>query len=273
MRTIALSLVVVGLLVLSLGGYLNPLLRVTTNPLVSIQSWISIRYMALYEFLTVPRDVASLRQRNAELEAENSQLQAQVIELNQQLREAQILYALTGFMRNNPQNQYIAASVIGRDTNPFMNHIWIDHGSDQGLRRGMPVVTEKGLVGRISAVSAGASSVQLIADPGSAVNVLLQSSETEAILTGSLTGDVLLDMVPQDVTIQAGELVLTSGLGGTYPANLVIGQIMNVRKQPNDLFQGATIQPVVDFSALQAVLVITNFQPLDITPLIPGQTP
>ncbi len=67
-QTALLAVVVVGLLLLALSGYLNPALRAVLNPLVSVQGWLSSRYMAVYEFLTVPRDVNSLRQRNADLE-------------------------------------------------------------------------------------------------------------------------------------------------------------------------------------------------------------
>jgi rod shape-determining protein MreC len=133
----------------------------------------------------------------------------------------------------------------------------------------MPVVTDQGLVGRIDAVSPSASRVQLVTDAGSAVNVRLQSSQKEAILNGSVTGDLTMEMIPQDLQIPQGEVVLTSGLGGSYPANLFIGQVVSVRQQENALFQSAAIQAVVDFSSLKAVLVITNFKPVDITPLIP----
>ena len=76
-------------------------------------------------------------------------------------------------------------------------------------------------------------------------------------------------MLPQSASIQVGDLVLTSGLGGNYPANILIGQVASVRKRETDLFQSASVQPVVDFSALQILLVITNFTPVDIAPLIP----
>ena len=274
-RTVTVGLIVVGLLVLALGGYLSPLLRVTVNPFVSVQTWVSTRFMALYGFFASPtsRDVASLRQQNAQLEAQLSQAQAQVIELQQQLSEAQILYSLLDFARQNPENRYAAATVIGREYSPLLQLIYIEHGSDDGLRRGMPVVTTQGLVGRIDAVTATAARVQLITDTSSAVNVRLKDSQTEAILTGSITGDLSVDMVPQDVKIQPGELIVTSGLGGTYPENLVIGQVISVRKRENDLFQTASIQPVVDFANLKVVLVITNFKPVDITPLVPQPTP
>jgi rod shape-determining protein MreC len=133
----------------------------------------------------------------------------------------------------------------------------------------MPVVTDQGLVGRVDAVIADAARVQLITDPASSVNVRLQNAETEAALSGSMTGDVTLDLIPQDPDVQTGDLVLTSGLGGGYPPDLIVGQVVNVRTREFDLFQQATVQPVVDFNRLQIVLVIVNFKPVDIAPLLP----
>jgi len=133
----------------------------------------------------------------------------------------------------------------------------------------MPVVTDQGLVGRIDAVIADASRVQLITDPASTVNVHLQNAEVDASLNGSITGDLSLDLIPQDTNLQTGDLVLTSGLGGGYPPNLIVGQVGNVRTNDVDLFQQATVQPVVDFDRLQIVLIITNFEPVDISPLEP----
>ncbi len=269
-QSIILLIVIGGIMLLALGGYLAPVVRGILNPLVAIQSWVSTRYMSIYEFFTVPRDIASLRQRNAELESQLSQLQTEVVQLHQQLREAEILYALLDFARERPENQYIAAAVIGRDPNPFIQYVIIDQGTDDGIRYGMPVVTQKGLVGRIDAVTAGAARVQLITDGASTVNVRLQSSQTNAVIKGSLTGDIGLQMVAQDVVLQPGEVILTSGLGGNYPADILIGQVITVRKSDTDLFQTAAVQPAVDFSALRAVLVVKNFRPVDVSPLLPS---
>jgi rod shape-determining protein MreC len=234
-----------------------------------VQTWFSTRYQALQEYLTAPRDMALLTQRNAELEAEVARLQAQIIELQQQNAELQVLSGLLGFARAHPESQYLTATVIGRDPSPFLHYVIINRGSDDGLRRGLPVVSQQGLVGRIAAVTAGAARVQLITDPGMSINVQLQPSEAEAILTGSLTGELTLNLIPQEINIQSGELVLTSGLGGNYPPNILIGQVSSVRRLPFEIFQSASVQPVVDFSKLQIVLVITNFRPADITPLLP----
>lgn len=272
-QTAVLILIIGGILILALSGYLNPAIQSASSPLITVQTWVSSRYLAIYQFFTVPRDVASLREQVASLEAENNLLKTKNIELEQSLLVAKVLSELVGFARNRPENQYLAATVIGRDPSPFLHYVIINQGSDNGLRYGMPVVTQQGLVGRIDAVIGGASRVQLITDPGSTVNVTLQIAGEDGVITGSLTGDLILEMVAQDVNLETGDLVLTSGLGGSYPQDIVVGQVITIRKRETDLFQTASIQSVVDFANLQAVLVIANFSPVDISPLIPETNP
>mgnify|MGYP002347503272 FL=1 len=251
------------------SGMLNQIVGKAINPLVSVQSWFASRSQAVIEFFTVPRDVATLRQENAALKDQVSQLQSELLEARQQLTETDILYALLDYARAKPENKYVAASVIGRDPSPFVKYIIINHGSDDGIQKGMPVITQQGLVGRVSAVTASAARVQLITDPGSIINVKLQEAKTDAQINGSVTGDITLEMVSPNVTLVQGDLILTSGLGGAYPSDILIGQVVAPQKEANQLFQSATVQPVVDFVNLRAVLIITNFRPVDYTPLVP----
>ncbi len=273
LQTFIIILIAVGLVLMALGGYFNAAATRLSGAFVDAQAWLSLRYLALVDFLTVPREVVSLRRENAELRAEVARLQGRVIQLEQQVSEAQVLAALVDFARTNPENEYLGANVIGRDPSPFLHYVIIDAGSNLGIRPGMPVVTEQGLVGRVEAVTSEAARVRLITDPASQVNVRLQRSNTEAILLGSITGELSLEMIPQDANVEIGDLVLTSGLGGGFPPNLLVGQVLNVRKLDYELFQQAVIQPTVDFSRLQYVLVITDFRPVNITPLLPGSTP
>lgn len=254
---------------LALGGYFSGTSNVVTSSLINTQEWFSSRFVALQDLLTAPRDITTLRQQNSELQNEVADLQAQVIQLQQQVGETQVLAALVDFSRARPENTYKAAAVIGRDPSPFLYYVIINRGSNDGILRGMPVVTDQGLVGRVDAVIADAARVQLITDPASRVNVYLQNAEEEASLVGSLTGDITLELIPQDSIVETGDLVLTSGLGGGYPPDLIVGQVVNVRSRDFDLFQQATVQPVVDFNRLQIVLVIVNFKPVDISPLFP----
>ena len=269
MRLFVFLLLALGIIGLALGGYLTPLSRILFNPIVSAQTWLAKRYQAVHSLITQPEDVTTLRQQNSVLEAENSRLQVQIVELQQQVTEAQLLSTLVDYERRHVENQFIAASVIARDISPFMHYVIIDRGSDNGLRKGMPVITQQGLVGSIAAVTAGAARVQLINDPGSSINVILQQTDVEAVLNGQITGEIELNMISQNATVQPGDLVMTSGLGGNYPANIVIGQVVTVRNEASSLFQTASVQPAVDFSQLVIVLIITNFQSIDISPLIP----
>jgi len=273
LQTTIIFLVIGGILALALGGFFSSASNQFTSSLVDVQTWISSRYRGFQDFFTAPRDIVTLRTRNAELESQVSQLQAQVIELQQRVSETEILAALVDFSRSNPESTYKAAAVIGRDPSPFLDYIIINRGSNDDIRRGMPVVTNQGLVGRVDAVIADAARVQLITDPASVVNVRLQNAETDALLLGSVTGDISLDLISQNVTVEPGDLVLTSGLGGGYPPDLILGQAVTIRTLEYELFQQATVQPAVDFTRLEIVLVITNFRPVDITPLVPETTP
>lgn len=268
-QTTILFLVVIGILALALGGYFNFVSTGFNGMLVNTQSWISSRFLAIQDFLTVPRDVIALRQQNASLQSDMARLQAQVVQLQQQVAETQALAALVNFSRSNPESSYTAASVIGRDPSPFLHYIIIDKGSNDGVRRGMPVVTDQGLVGRVDAVISNAARVQLITDPASVINVRLEKTGREAQLIGTISGDLSLDLIPQDVVIGTGDVVLTSGLGGGYPTDLIVGQVLSIRKRDSDLFQQATVQPVVDFTQLKIVLIITDFRPVDISTLKP----
>ncbi len=268
-QTVVLAFLVIGLIALALGGYLSPVTRAMMAPFISAQTWLSTRFTAIQAFISSPQDLTRLQDRNRELESENARLESEIIDLEQQLSETRILSALVDFARVHPDNRYVAASVIGRDPSPFVKYVIINRGSDDGLRRGMPVVTSQGLAGRVAAVTSGAGRAELITDPASSVNVRIEPSGAQAVLLGSVTGELSLDMIPQNASVKIGDLVLTSGLGGNYPGNLLIGQITGVRKRETELFQQATVQPVVDFSKLEILLIITNFRPVDISPLVP----
>jgi rod shape-determining protein MreC len=269
-QSVILFLVIAGIIALALGGYLNFFSTGVNTALVSAQSWLSVRFLVVQEFFTLPRDAETLRTENARLQDEVARLQAQVLQYQRQVSETQALAALVDFSRSNPDSAYTAASVIGRDPSPFLHYIIIDRGSADGIRRGMPVVTDQGLVGRVEAVISNAARVQLITDPTSVVNVRLERAERDVTLIGSVSGDLSLDLVAQDVNLEVGDILITSGLGGGYPSDLIVGQILTVRKRDSDIFQQAAVQPVVDFSALKIVLVVTDFRPVDISPLLPA---
>jgi rod shape-determining protein MreC len=129
----------------------------------------------------------------------------------------------------------------------------------------MPVVTQQGLVGRIIDVTANASRVLLITDSSSAISGRLQTTRAEGSVVGQPAGDLLMVFIPLDAQVPEGDLVITSGLGGNLPSDIVIGQVTNVQQREFDLTQQATVRSLINFDTLEIVLVITSFQPVDLS--------
>ena len=237
------------------------------GPLIGVQSTVMERLNFVINLFTISQTEVELTAENEELKKQVSELQNYIIQLQQNLNEADILYALLGFARSSPDEQYIPAKVIGKDPSPFLKYLLIDQGSDQGIRSGMPVVTNNGLVGRIEAVTASAARVKLITDSTSMINAVVTEVDAECMVQGSITGDVTIEMVSQDVKLEPGQIVQTSGLGGDFPSDFIIGQVLNVNQINNEIFQSASILPAENFSSLQAVLVVSNFSPANTAPL------
>lgn len=260
----ALVLLAGAVLILNLGGYLGSAQEVIISPLAAGQDWVSQRYFTIRDLMTSPRDVATLQVQISELEAENAQLRDQIITLQEQAAEAERLGALLNYARTRPESRYLSTNVIGLDPSPFIRSINIGAGSDRGVLHGMPVLTDEGLVGRVTEVTAGTSRVQLITDPASAVNVQLQGSRADGLLAAQPNGELWVELIDQNANVEPGELVLTSGLGGAFPADIPVGYVVSVRRRDFELFQRAVIQPTVNFEELEIVLLVTNFQPLEI---------
>ncbi len=264
----ALFTAALGLVLLGQAGLLAPVQDLALRAVSGAQRSISTAFFNIRDFLTAPRNQQELIQTNSQLEQRVAQLEAEVVTLREQAAEVDQLKALLGAARSAPENRYLAAQVIGRDTSPFLHYLILDQGSDAGVRRGMPVVNEKGLVGKITEVSASASKLQLITDPDSVINARIQESRAEGILVGRPTGELEMIYIPQDTLITAGEIVVTSGLGGGFPPEILIGRVVSVHRRDYELYQTAIIEPRSDFTRLEMVLIITNFEPVLIDPLL-----
>jgi rod shape-determining protein MreC len=264
----ALLAAALGLVALGQAGFLVPVQDLAMRAVTGVQRSLSTAFFNIRDFLTAPRNLQELIQANSQLEERVAQLEAEVVTLREQASEVDALRALLGAARQLPENRYLGAQVIGRDTSPFLHFLILDQGSDAGVRRGMPVVNEKGLVGRITEVSASASKLQLITDPNSVINARIQESRAEGILVGRATGELEMIYISQDIKVTVGEIVVTSGLGGGFPPEILIGRVVSVHRRDYELYQTAIIEPRSDFSRLEIVLIITNFEPVLIDPLL-----
>lgn len=265
-----LALAAVLLMALQLSGNLRPvqsLITQLTAPAqlgaTGITASVEGFFASIARVRTLEREHAALQTRADQLEAENNTLR-EVENENEQLR------ALLNFAETRPRLELrgaqIVARVIGEESTNFSETILIDLGQVHGIRTGMPVVTDQGLVGRISEVTENTAKVLLLNDAGSSASALLTESRLNGIVRGSTNGDLIMDFIPQGPTFKVGEGVLSSGLGGQFPRGLTIGVIESIDSQPNAVFQTARVRPAVDFGSLELVMVITNFEPNESLP-------
>ncbi|HEX6489200.1 MAG TPA: rod shape-determining protein MreC [Candidatus Dormibacteraeota bacterium] len=204
-------------------------------------------------------DIASLRSANGRLRAENADLRRQVALGSAAARENDQLRRALAFEKTYG-HKVVAASVIARSPEPLSRSLTIDKGSSDGLSAGMVVASPAGLVGRIVETSSHSALIQTIADPQSRVNGYGALSGLEGTVLGD--GVQLTMQVPArpDSGLKPGEWVLSSGVGGTYPRGLVVGQVVSFQPQAAATLQYATLAWPDDYSSLDLVLVITDFQ-------------
>lgn len=212
------------------------------------------------------RDLSGLRSQNQRLQTLVDTLTIDNLRFKEVEGENERLRKLLRFQQLNPTYDFrggqVIARVTGEGTSNYLRTISIDLGEQHGIKPGMPVVTERGLVGRIYKVGPASSTVLLITDPSSGVNALIERNRVVGVVNGQAGAAPIMGYIPQDADVTEGDLVITSGLGGAFPKNLVIGQIVQVRKRDFDMFQQAVVRPTVNFDRLEVVLVITNFKPL-----------
>jgi rod shape-determining protein MreC len=141
--------------------------------------------------------------------------------------------------------------------------IAINRGSGDGLRPGMPVVTEgSALVETISKVKGDHAWVQLVTDVNSAVSSRTLESRADGVVSGGYDRRLSMEFVTQEAPVKEGDTVVTSGLGGTYPRGLVIGRVTGIAGSRQELFQKVTVEPLASLARIETVLVMTSFVPV-----------
>ena len=264
---LAVCLVIaIGLIVSSRIGLLSPAEGLASAPLNFISGIFNRISLAVSGSVGDLADIETLKARNADLEEALVKFQAELVDLREIASDYQRLADLLDYTSTAKNQEYVTANVIANaDPNSLLRTIVIDRGARDGITVGMPVVTKQGMVGRILNVTANAARVLLITDPTSAISGRLQTTRAEGSVVGQLSGDLNMMFIPLDATVQQGDLVITSGLGGNLPPDIVIGQVTSKRQFEFELYQEAVVRSLNNFDTLEIVLVITNFQPVDLS--------
>ena len=248
------------LTILDSTGTLDSVFGFLRDPMSFVSDWTSSQTDVVADVMTGPRTLEAALEEISRLETENETLRKENEELLEAAGENQILRELFNRAADTPEYRRITADVIGQDTNPALQSIIIDKGYDHGVRVGMPVEAARGLVGQVYRVTNNASQVALLTETASAIPVRLGSTRATGILRGAGRGALpTIDWIDLQYDVQVGELVTTSGLGGKFPENLVIGRVIEVERNEAELFQRAVVQPAVDFNNVEIVFVVTEF--------------
>ncbi|HOB87676.1 MAG TPA: rod shape-determining protein MreC [Bacillota bacterium] len=201
-----------------------------------------------------------LKQENERLRRELAFLEGQLLEL-QELQKENYRYRQLLEFQENSSLDLLPAQVIGRDPSQWFGMITISRGYRDGIRKEMPVITDRGLVGMVYSVSPNSSQVILLTDPRLAVSALIQRSRDPGIV-GIVENypkePALLRMtnLPPDCNVQPGDTVISSGLGGVFPKGLPIGTVKEVGEDQYGLVKYVVVEPRINFNRLEEVLVV-----------------
>ena len=236
---------------------------VGTQALVPIQRALAETGSTTNRFFQAIGEIDRLRAENVDLRAANDRLTLE----NARLAEAAIA-ARQGAKLDAAQRalpfKTTTAPVIARDPSGVLKTIVIGAGTDQGVRVDQVVLSEQGVVGRVSEAGSNYAKVVLITDSASSLSALVQISRSSGIVRGQYGDSLVMEWILQSDPVKPGDVVVTAGLGlGTelrslYPKGLVIGTVVDVTKAEVSAYQRAVVAPAVDFRKLENVLVVTD---------------
>jgi rod shape-determining protein MreC len=210
-------------------------------------------------------DWKNVRRENQTLRAEVERLRMQALRVEDTRRENERLRELLD-LRDRLPISALAGEVIAREWGGWVRSVTVNRGRGDGIARLTPAIVPEGLLGRVVEVRPRAAVIQLLNDPASAVAVMVQRTRTPGVAEGEPAGTVRLKFMARDGGVQAGDLVVTSGLGGVFPKGVPVGRVRAVEDRGSALFHYARVEPVVDFSRVEEVLLLTGRTSVDLAP-------
>lgn len=227
---------------------------VVTSPVRYLGATISLPFQGLGNVFT---NLTSNQETLSDLKAENERLQARNAELEESEQTAKRLQDLLN-LQDSYSLQSTGARIISGSNDSWSSTVTINLGSSSGLTVGMPVMASNGVIGQIVECGATSSTVRLINDENSSVSAMVQSTRAQGMLNGSASGQVTLDLIATSQTVNVGDVVVTSGLGGVFPKGLPLGKVTNVENTPGSLYLEVTVEPFASTENFEEVLVITS---------------
>jgi rod shape-determining protein MreC len=277
-RNVVIGLILLLLVIggLSLSQDTTYWLRERAMSVMSIPiGWIDSLRQLSSEVDTSLQTLKSAQEEAGRLRVENTKLELEKSILNKLSEENSRLREMLNFKESSPLN-LLPARVVSRDPSSWWSTVQINHGwaNDPNIKPDMPVVTPRGIVGKTGVVSRNLSQVILLADENCKIAARIDGSSAHGIVVGEGQSDlgkplVRMKYIDPNAEIGPGQVVLTSGLGDVFPADLVIGTILRVEEPQSGRAYGqyreAVIEPNVDLNHLTELFVVQGMQPAAVT--------
>ncbi|MCI9246142.1 MAG: rod shape-determining protein MreC [Clostridia bacterium] len=205
-------------------------------------------------------DISKLQDENEELKRKNSELEQSLREFEIVKAENETLKEYVGLKDQYQDYQTIPAYIINKDITNYNQMIVINVGEKDGIKPNMTVIADQGLVGYVVSTTQTTAKVQTIIDTASSVSCNISTSREPIIVTGTLekVSTLKASYIPTDAVILENDKIETSGIGGIYPKGISIGTIKEIVNTKNITDRYAYVETAVDFKKLETVLVITN---------------
>ncbi len=243
------------------GSFLASLLGFVSSPMQGVATTVTENVTEFLDLDSLSKD--DLKDMIQSLQDQKAQLQQQLADYKKIQQENEQLKVQLEITEQKPENKSLAASVIGRDPNDVFSGFSIDKGTLEGISVGDPVITSRGLVGVVSQAYATTSKVTCLLSEDVKVAAVCIDRRESGVITSDImaagSGLLRFDYLSGDTQLQPGDLITTSGAGGDYPQNILIGEVKSVEKSENDVSKYAVVQPSEDLAAVQDVFVIVSF--------------
>jgi rod shape-determining protein MreC len=200
----------------------------------------------------------SVRRENDSLKKQIEEMRIQSVRLQEDANQARRIQALLGF-KEQFIHKTVAAQVIGTSGTDLSHVIYIDRGSDDGIKPDMAVITPDGVVGKVLRVQGSTSQVLEVRDQTSGVGALLVNLRLQGIVKGTPGGDIVLNNIMQNEKVEVGDMVVTSGGDRIFPKGLPIGTVSSTFPG-RDVFLNVRLKPAANLDRLEEVLVITEIK-------------
>ncbi|MDU4882760.1 rod shape-determining protein MreC [uncultured Clostridium sp.] len=212
---------------------------------------------------------SKVKQENEELAAKNAELENKLIEYNRMKEENTTLREMFDYSQANQNYNYLGCNIVGYSGGNISNGYIIDKGINDGVKKDMIVITPAGLVGKVTKSESNYSIVQTILNENIAVASMVESTrETTGILQGITDSKnknlTILSNIPIDSEIKEGDVILTSGLGGMYPQEIRIGEVVSLEVDSVGIMKKAIVKPYVDFNKLEGLFVVVPKEEINI---------